>query len=208
MPIIAYLNEDFETLPELHAFLGNYRRYCISVIEGIACAMPQEAVTYVLEQTTQIVDSICQEFCPPFTSKSGDSTSDNILTIGADAKSSKAPLPVLQLESQASVVRSTLNGFGQWLGKLHDAGGVSSEQSSPQLLADCSQPAFKEAYRGISTTLCDFCYKIMSAQPQVGRSKTLLQASLTASSILISVGCLCIWSSTPYARLYTKASLS
>lgn len=70
MPVVAYLQEDFETLPELHAFLGNYRRYCINIIEGIACAMPQEAVTYILEQTVQLVDSICREFVPPFQSRS------------------------------------------------------------------------------------------------------------------------------------------
>lgn len=69
-PVVTYLNEDFETLPELHAFLGNYRRYCITIIEGIACAMPQEAVTYILDQTVQMVDTICRDFYPPFSSKS------------------------------------------------------------------------------------------------------------------------------------------
>lgn len=69
IPIISYLNEDFETLPELHAFLGNYRRYCITIIEGIACAMPQEAVSYILDQTVQLVDTICRDFLPPFASK-------------------------------------------------------------------------------------------------------------------------------------------
>lgn len=68
-PVVTYLNEDFETLPELHAFLGNYRRYCITIIEGIACAMPQEAVTYILDQTVQMVDTICRDFYPPFSSK-------------------------------------------------------------------------------------------------------------------------------------------
>lgn len=38
----------------------------------------------------------------------------------SDPLSSKTPLPVIQLESQASVLRSTLNGFGRWLTKLAD----------------------------------------------------------------------------------------
>lgn len=69
MAIVTYLNEDFETLPELHAFLGNYRRYCVSIIEGIACAMPQEAVTYILDQTVQLVGTISRDFGPPFESE-------------------------------------------------------------------------------------------------------------------------------------------
>lgn len=68
MPIILYLQEDFETLPELHAFLGNYRKYCIKIIEGIASAMPQEAGTYILDQTNQLLHSISREFVPPFSS--------------------------------------------------------------------------------------------------------------------------------------------
>lgn len=70
MPIIAYLNDEFETLPELHAFLGNYRRYCVTIIEGIVCAMPREAVTYILDQTVQMVNNICRDFEPPFESRS------------------------------------------------------------------------------------------------------------------------------------------
>lgn len=68
-PVIAYLNEDFENLPELHAFLGNYRRYCITVIETIAAKMPQDAVVYVLDQTAHMVDAISCAFRPNSQSK-------------------------------------------------------------------------------------------------------------------------------------------
>lgn len=68
-PVIAYLNEDFENLPELHAFLGNYRRYCITVIETIALKMPQDAIIYVLDQTAHMVDAISRVFGPSSQSK-------------------------------------------------------------------------------------------------------------------------------------------
>jgi len=145
LPVIAYLNEDFETLPELHAFLGNYRRYCHNIIEGIACAMPQEAVTYILDQTVRVVESTCRDFRPPFQSKQRiEHARDFVLTARADEQGYMTPLPVLQLEAQSSVLRSTLNGFGQWLSKLakQDSGHVSDPTNNLQvtLLIDPSLP--------------------------------------------------------------------
>jgi exportin-5 len=48
--IMQFLNEDFDTLPERHAFLGNYRRYCVSIITNITRTRPLEALSHVLEQ--------------------------------------------------------------------------------------------------------------------------------------------------------------
>lgn len=138
IPVVHYLNEDFENPPELHSFLGNYRRYCITVIENIAFFMPQEAVAYILDQTVQMISTICQEFRPPFPS------------LGP----SKTPVPVLQLEAQASVLRSTMNGFIQWYSKA----------SRPESKSD--QHTTNNAYGVTLTSLRDFCYKLMTLQPQ------------------------------------------
>ncbi|GAB7356132.1 hypothetical protein MBLNU459_g6730t1 [Dothideomycetes sp. NU459] len=136
-PVVAYLNEDFENLPELHAFLGNYRRYCINIIERIAAQMPQDAVMYVLDQTAHMVEAISDVFRP-----SSHVSSD-----------SKVPLPVLQLEAQASVLRSTLNGFTQWLQKL--------TQQDPK------SGTAKDVYDVIVSNLKDFSYKLVSLRPEV-----------------------------------------
>lgn len=138
LPVILYLNEDFENPPELHSFLGNYRRYCIAVIESIAFYMPQEAVGHILDQTVQMIDTICQEFRPPFPSTGP----------------AKTPIPVLQLESQASVLRSTMNGFIQWYGKA----------SRPDSKSD--QHTTNNVYGVTLTSLRDFCYKLMTMRPQ------------------------------------------
>lgn len=138
VPVIQFLNEDFENPPELHSFLGNYRRYCITVIENIAFTMPQEAMAYVLDQTVQLIDAICREFRAPFT-PSGPS---------------KTPLPVLQLEAQASVLRSTMNGFIQWYSKA----------SRPDSKSD--QHTINNIYGVTLTGLRDFCYKIMTMKPE------------------------------------------
>ena len=55
LAIVAYLQEDFETLPEQHAFLGNYRRYCTTVIDSIARTRPQEALQHILQQTAAMI---------------------------------------------------------------------------------------------------------------------------------------------------------
>lgn len=82
---------------------------------------------------------------------------DQVANFESDSTSSKTPLPILQLESQSSVLRSTLNGFGQWLLELSNSDDA----------ADNPQSAAKAAYKEMSSILRDFCYKVMGAQPQV-----------------------------------------
>ena len=47
-PTIIFLNEDIDTIPERHAFVGNYRRYCSQVIGIIVQGKPQEAIPHIL----------------------------------------------------------------------------------------------------------------------------------------------------------------
>lgn len=52
-PSFLYLGEDIDTQPERHAFLGNYRRYCVDVVEIIVRRKPFEAVYHILGQVDQ-----------------------------------------------------------------------------------------------------------------------------------------------------------
>jgi len=47
-PTFVFLNEDFDTMPERHAFVGNYRRFCTDVIERIVRKSPFEAMRHLL----------------------------------------------------------------------------------------------------------------------------------------------------------------
>jgi exportin-5 len=47
-PTVTFLVEDIDTVPERHAFVGNYRRYCSSIIETIVQKRPQEAIPHIL----------------------------------------------------------------------------------------------------------------------------------------------------------------
>ena len=97
-PILQFLYEDFDTMPERHAFLGNYRRYCINVIETISRQRPLEALEHVLTQTRTLLDE------GPYTGGRGFDP----------AKFSKSSLPLLQFDAQFSVVVSVIKGFSRW----------------------------------------------------------------------------------------------
>lgn len=53
-----FLMEDTDTVPERHAFLGNYRRYASQVIEAIVLLKPQEAIFHILGQTEHLMDTL------------------------------------------------------------------------------------------------------------------------------------------------------
>jgi exportin-5 len=57
-PTVQFLVEDIDTVPERHAFVGNYRRYCSSIIETITFKRPQEAVREILARVDTNLDNL------------------------------------------------------------------------------------------------------------------------------------------------------
>ncbi|KAF2148856.1 hypothetical protein K461DRAFT_232319 [Myriangium duriaei CBS 260.36] len=93
-PILSYLRDDFETMPEMHAFLGNYRRYCSKVVEHLSEERPISAVQYLLQQATATFKSVEQLRESTYT---------------------KHAIPLAQLEANATAVKSGLSGYRHWL---------------------------------------------------------------------------------------------
>lgn len=60
-PTYLFLMEDTDTLPERHAFLGNYRRYSMQVIEAIVMLKPSEAISHILGQTEHVLRHLYDE---------------------------------------------------------------------------------------------------------------------------------------------------
>ena len=52
---IFFLDEDVDTIPERHAFLGNYRRYCTDIIETVVRKLPVEAMTHILQEASNVL---------------------------------------------------------------------------------------------------------------------------------------------------------
>ena len=63
-PTILFLNEDIDTLPERHAFVGNYRRYCSQVIELVVQKRPHEAIPHILSRVDFILDNLYRGVSP------------------------------------------------------------------------------------------------------------------------------------------------
>ena len=57
-PSIVFLNDDVDTIPERHAFLGNYSRFCHQIVEMIVERQPADALYHLLRQTDHVLDNL------------------------------------------------------------------------------------------------------------------------------------------------------
>jgi len=96
-PSLTFLLEDIDTIPERHAFLGNYRRYSVQIIELIVLRKQSEAIYHILSQ----VDNSLQHLYD-------DQSPFNVATY------SKTSLIVLRVDSQFTVVEAALKGYMKW----------------------------------------------------------------------------------------------
>ena len=64
-PSLLFLLEDIDTIPERHAFLGNYRRYCVQIIELVVRQKQSQAIYHILSQVEQSMQHL-YDGQPPF----------------------------------------------------------------------------------------------------------------------------------------------
>ncbi|CAO2656045.1 Nn.00g048480.m01.CDS01 [Neocucurbitaria sp. VM-36] len=95
---LQFLNEDIDTVPERHAFLGNYRRFCADVIEVLVRRTPVEAMEHILGQATNMLQNLYSNQ-PPFQPQNF----------------SKHSPPVLQVDAQVTVIEAAVKGFMKWI---------------------------------------------------------------------------------------------
>jgi exportin-5 len=69
-PVYVLLIEDTDTIPERHAFLGNYRRYCCSVIESIVHLKMSDAFSHILGRAERALNTL-YDGQPPLNRESG-----------------------------------------------------------------------------------------------------------------------------------------
>ncbi|KAI1809274.1 ARM repeat-containing protein [Poronia punctata] len=93
---LRLLIEDTDTIPERHAFLGNYRRYSSQVIELIVALKVSEAMSHILGQTEHVLTHL-YDHNPPFDM----------------ANYSKVSQPVLQVDARATVIEAALKGYNK-----------------------------------------------------------------------------------------------
>ncbi|KAI4290375.1 MAG: hypothetical protein L6R35_000339 [Caloplaca aegaea] len=97
-PSVIFLNEDLDTMPERHAFLGNYMRFCKTIVERIVQQQPADALYHILGQAEQVITHLY----------------DGELAFNVQTYS-KTSVPFLRLDAQCSVVEAALKGSVKWL---------------------------------------------------------------------------------------------
>ncbi|BDD62412.1 hypothetical protein MAP00_007380 [Monascus purpureus] len=97
-PTVMFLNEDIDTVPEKHVFVGNYRRYCSSIVESIAQKRPQEAIPHILSGVDVNLDNLYSGVAP-FSVQTFQKTS----------------IPLMRADTQFAVVEATLKGYSKWV---------------------------------------------------------------------------------------------
>ncbi|KAI1371018.1 ARM repeat-containing protein [Hypoxylon crocopeplum] len=102
-PTFLFLLEDTDTIPERHAFLGNYRRYSSQVIESIVQLKITDAMQHILGQTENTLQHLY----------------DNVPAFDI-ATYSKTSQPILRVDAQATVIEAALKGFGKWRRSRND----------------------------------------------------------------------------------------
>ncbi|EFY89339.1 KapL [Metarhizium acridum CQMa 102] len=105
-PTYLFLLDDTDTIPERHAFLGNYRRYSSQIIEQIVQLKLVDAVSYILGRTEHILQNL-YDGQPPFSKQTY----------------TKHSTPALQVDSLFTVIEATLKGYVKWRryhGRDHD----------------------------------------------------------------------------------------
>lgn len=96
-PSLIFLLEDIDTIPERHAFLGNYRRYSVQIIECIVRQKRTEAIYHILSQVDNSMRHL-YDGQPPFSIESY----------------SKSSIPVLRTDAHFTVVEAALKGYMKW----------------------------------------------------------------------------------------------
>ena len=103
-PSLIFLNEDIETMPERHAFLGNYARFCNQVVELVVQQQPIDALYHILGQADQALDHL-YDAEPPF----------------VPSTYTKESIPWLKIDAQFTVIEAALKGCLKWLTSADNA---------------------------------------------------------------------------------------
>ncbi|RMJ25119.1 hypothetical protein PHISP_04018 [Aspergillus sp. HF37] len=114
-PTVVFLNEDIDTTPEKHAFAGNYRRYCSSIVETTVLKRPAEAIQHILGVVDQNLDNLYTGV-EPFSPKTFTKTS----------------IPLMRADTQFAVVEAVLKGYSKWV-SAHGKTPQQDEHSRSQL---------------------------------------------------------------------------
>lgn len=94
---LMFLLEDIDTIPERHAFLGNYRRFCNDIIETIVRFKQAGALYYLLGKIENALPHL-YDGSPPFSMETY----------------TRHSIPILKVDSYFTSVEAALKGYMRW----------------------------------------------------------------------------------------------
>lgn len=94
---VRFLGEDFDTAPERHAFVGNYRRFCMDLIERVVRMSPFQAIRHIVTQANVLAKELYAQ---------NDSFDKQHF--------SSNNLALLRFDAQATVVTTAQKGYMRW----------------------------------------------------------------------------------------------
>ncbi|KAF2868934.1 armadillo-type protein [Massariosphaeria phaeospora] len=165
---LLFLIVDIDTVPERHAFLGNYRRFCVEVIEILIRKTPVEAMEHILAQATTMFQNLYNGQ-PAFQPQTF----------------SKHSQPVLHVDAQVTVIDAALKGYMKWLSN-HDSDPQEKEHkrsimedSFEQWCRQLLQARFEdpEIAKKVLQLMSTFSTKALADRP--GFALTFLEHMLT-----------------------------
>ncbi|KAG9250164.1 armadillo-type protein [Emericellopsis atlantica] len=112
-PPLLFLMEDTDTMPERHAFLGNYRRFTCQLVEAIVRLRLADAVTHILSTTDQVLHNLY----PP-----GEGLNKQ--------NYDKHSQPALRVDCQFTVIEAMLKGFKAWKTANSDREAIGSIEAN------------------------------------------------------------------------------
>jgi exportin-5 len=139
-PTYLFLSEDTDTIPERHAFLGNYRRYSSQVIELVVQLKLSEAIYHVLGQAENMLQHL-YDGQPPLD----------------PATYNKDSMPVLRVDAHFTVIESALKGYMKWR--------ISPQYERVEGLS--SQSPTTQQKNALETNLETWCNKLLEMNFEV-----------------------------------------
>ena len=166
---IMFLNADFDTLPEKHAFLGNYHRFCHNLIELIVENHAQAALPHLLQRASMQLDQFLSKQTPYMLDQGYNKSSIPLLQLDAEFSAIEAALRgymrTIQNESNQEDIEQYISELGGWCRRLINAefkDPLAHERAIQLLLAFGAGPLKKDSSFAIATF-----YYIIRTQYQI-----------------------------------------
>ncbi|CUS06929.1 unnamed protein product [Tuber aestivum] len=153
---IIFLNEDLDTMPDRHAFLGNYRRFCQSIVECLVRKSPFDIFPYILAQADSSLSELYSKE-PPF-------------AVETYRKSSG---PFLQLDAHFTVVEASLRGYMKWIDTVGKNPTVDQTNNN-------------DSRNELEQRLTEWCERVLSmnfGDPMIRRRVIQLMVTVSTSAL-------------------------